>query len=145
MLEAGIIELVEESEWISPMVVQEKKQGRIRICVDLRKLNDYFLHDPFPTPFKDEVLDNVGGQEAYSFIDGFSSYHQIKIALDDRCMNTFSTEWESYQYIVTPFGLKNAPAIFLRVVIASFKEFIHQFLEVYMDDWTMYSLLKYHV
>jgi hypothetical protein len=43
------------------------------------------------------------------------------------------------------FALKNAPAIFSRVVIASFKEFIHQFLEVYMDDWTMYILLKDHV
>jgi hypothetical protein len=44
-----------------------------------------------------------------------------------------------------PFGLKNAPAIFSRVVIASFKEFIHQFLEVYLDDWTVYSFLKDHV
>jgi hypothetical protein len=81
MLEAGIIEPVEESEWISSMVVQDKKHRRgIRICVDLRKLNDAYLHDPFPTPFTDEVLKNVGGQEAYSFIDGFSRYHQIKIA-----------------------------------------------------------------
>jgi hypothetical protein len=61
MLEARIIEPVEESEWISPMVVQEKKQRGIRICVDLRKLNDACLHDPFPTPFTDEVLENVGG------------------------------------------------------------------------------------
>jgi hypothetical protein len=44
-----------------------------------------------------------------------------------------------------PFGMKNAPAIFSRVVIAAFKEFIHQFLEVYLDDWTVYSMLKYHV
>jgi hypothetical protein len=43
------------------------------------------------------------------------------------------------------FGLKNAPAIFSRVVIAAFKEFIHQFLEVYLDDWTVYSFLKDHV
>jgi hypothetical protein len=50
MLEANIIELVEKSEWISPMVVQDKKQGGIRICVNLRKLDDAFLHDPFPTP-----------------------------------------------------------------------------------------------
>jgi hypothetical protein len=62
MLEAGIIEPVEESEWISPIVVQEKKKGGIRICVDLIKFNDAFLHDPFPTPFTDEVLENVGGQ-----------------------------------------------------------------------------------
>jgi hypothetical protein len=75
MLEAIIIELVEESEWIIPMVVQENKQGGIRICVDLRKLNDDFLHDPLPTPFTDELLENVGGQEAYSFIDGFSGCH----------------------------------------------------------------------
>jgi hypothetical protein len=44
-----------------------------------------------------------------------------------------------------PFGLKNAPTIFSRVVIVAFKEFIHQFLEVYLDGWTIYSLLKYHV
>jgi hypothetical protein len=50
MLEVGIIELVEESEWINPMVVQDKNLGEIRICVDLRKLNDACLHDPFPTP-----------------------------------------------------------------------------------------------
>jgi hypothetical protein len=76
MLEDGVIEPVEESEWIIPMVVQENKQGGIRIYVDLRKLNDACLHDPFPTPFTDEVLENVGGQEAYSFTDGFSGYHQ---------------------------------------------------------------------
>src|ERR1700679_2462020 len=61
MLEAGIIEPVEESEWIIPMVVQDKKTGEIRIYVDLKKLNYACLHDPFPTPFTEEVLDNVGG------------------------------------------------------------------------------------
>ena len=44
-----------------------------------------------------------------------------------------------------PFGLKNAPAMFSRVVISTFKEFIHKFLEVYIDDWTMYGLLKDHI
>ena len=58
------------------MVVQDKKQGRgIRICIDLRKLNDAFLHNPFPTLFMDEVLDIMGRHKAYSFIDGFSGYH----------------------------------------------------------------------
>jgi hypothetical protein len=84
MLEVGIIEPVEEFEWISPMVVHDKKQGGIRICVDLRKLNGEFLHDQFPTPFTYEVLENVGGHEAYSFTDGFLGYHQIKIAPKDR-------------------------------------------------------------
>jgi hypothetical protein len=60
MLEVDIIELVEESEWISPMVVHEKKKGRgIRICINLRNLNVAWLHDPFPTPFIDELLENI--------------------------------------------------------------------------------------
>jgi hypothetical protein len=75
------------------MVVQKKKQGGIRISVELRELNDAFLHDPFPTPFTDEVLENVGGREVYSFIDGFSGYHQIKIAPEDIYKTTFSMEW----------------------------------------------------
>jgi hypothetical protein len=103
------------------MVVQDKKTGEIRICVDLRKLNDACLHDPFPTPFTDEVLDNVGGQEVYSFTDGFSGYHQICIAKEECHKTTFSTEWGSYQYTVMPFGLKNAPTIFSRVVVEAFK------------------------
>ena len=80
MLVAGTIEPVVESEWIIPMVVQDNKTIGIRICVDMRKLNDACLHDPFPTPFTDEVLENVGGQEAYSCANGFPGYHQIKIA-----------------------------------------------------------------
>jgi len=75
MLEVAVIEPVEESKWVRPMVVHEKKQGGIRVCVDLRKLNDVCLHDPFPTPFTDEVLENIGGHEAYSFTDEFSGYH----------------------------------------------------------------------
>ena len=72
MLEACVIEPVEESKWIIPIVVQDKKTSReARICVDLRKLNDACLHDSFSTPFIDEVLENVGGQEMYSFTDGF--------------------------------------------------------------------------
>jgi hypothetical protein len=111
----------------------------------LRKLNDACLHDPFRTPFIDELLDNFGGNEAYSFTYGFSGYHQIKIAQEDRYKTTFATKWGSYQYTVKSFGLKNALAIFSRVVIVVFKEFIHQFLEVYLYDWTIYRLLKDHV
>ena len=134
MFEAGIIEPMEEFEWINPMIFQEKKKGRIRICIDLRKLNYACLHDPFPTPFTYEVMENAGGQEAYSFTDGFSGYHQIKKKSEDRHMTIFATEWGSYQYTVMPFGLKNAPSIFSRVVIDAFKYFIHKFLEVYLYD-----------
>jgi hypothetical protein len=91
MLEVGIIEHVQELEWMSPMVVQDKKAGGIKICVDLRNLNDACLHNPFPTHFINEVLENLGGQEAYSFTDGFSGYHQIKIVQEERYKMTFVT------------------------------------------------------
>jgi len=53
------------------VILEKKKVGEIRICVDLTKLNDACLHGPFPTPFTDEVLENVGGKEMRSFIDRF--------------------------------------------------------------------------
>eukprot|EP00253_Pinus_taeda_P003933 PITA_03933 len=135
MLMVGIIESVEEYDWVSPMVVQEKKQkDEIRICVDLRKINDACVHDPFLTSFTDEVLDNVGSQEAYSFTNGFSRYHQIKIALEDRRKTTFTIKWGFFQYTVMPFGLNNVLVIFSRMVVVTFKEFIHKFLEIGTDD-----------
>ena len=124
MLNVGIIEPVEESKWISPMVVQDKKTREIHICVNLRKLNDACVHDPFPTPFIDEVLEGVGSQEMYSFMDGFSRNNQIQIVKEDRYKTTFVTEWGCFQYTVMPFGLKNALAIFSRVVVAVFDNFI---------------------
>ena len=94
------------------MVFQDKKTGEFQICVDLRKLNDACMHNPFLTPFIDEVLEGVGGQEMYSFTDGFSGYHQIRISKQDQHKMTFVTKWGYFQYRVMPFGLKNAPAIF---------------------------------
>ena len=60
------------------MVVQDKKMGEVHICVDLRKLNDACMHDPFPTPLTDEMLEGVGGQEMYSFTDVFLGYQDHK-------------------------------------------------------------------
>ena len=81
----------------------------------------------------------------YSFTDGFSGYHQIRIAKEDRHKTTFVTEWGCFQYTVMPFGLKNVPVIFSWVVVTAFKYFIQKFLQVYMDDWIVYGLIKDHL
>ena len=65
------------------MFVQDKKIGEVRICVDLWKLNDAFLHDPFSTPFIVEVLESVGGKEVYLFTNGSSGYNKICIVEED--------------------------------------------------------------
>ena len=145
MLDERFIEPVKESKWVKQMVVQDKKINEVQICVNLRKLNDTCLHDPFLTPFTDEVLEGVGGEEIYSITDGFFGYHQIKIAKEDRHKTTFVTELGCFQYSMMPFGLKNAPAIFYRIVVVAFKEFIQKFLVVYMDDWMMYGLVNHHL
>ena len=146
MVFEGIIEPIEESDWVSPMVVKDNKtKGGIRIYLDLHKLNDTCMHDPFPNPFSDEILNNVGGHESYPFTNGFSGYHQIRIVPEDQSKNTFATESRSFQYIVMPFGLKNSLDIFLHVVVIYFKEFIHKFFEAYFDDCTIFGLLNKHV
>ena len=58
----------------------------------------------------------------------------MRIAEKDKTKTTFTTEWGSFAYHMMPFGLKNTPAVFSRIVIATFQEYIHKFLEVYMDD-----------
>ena len=64
---------------------------------------------------------------------------------EDRHKTTFVIEWGCFQYTVMLFGLKNAPAIFSRIVFIEFKYFIQKFLEVYMEYWTVYGLVKDHI
>ena len=81
----------------------------------------------------------------YSFTDGFSGYHQVRITKEDLHKTTFVTKRGCYQYTVMPFGLKNAPIVFSRIVVSSFKYFIHKFIEVYFDDWTEFGLVRDHI
>ena len=77
-----------------------------------------------------------------SFTDGFFGYHYIRFIKEYQHKTTFVIEWGYFQYMVMPFGMKNEPTIFSRVVVVMFKYFIQKFLKVYMDDWTMYGLIK---
>jgi hypothetical protein len=81
----------------------------------------------------------------YSFIYGFSRYHQINIMQDDRYKTTFMRKWGSYHYTIIHFGMNNSPVVFSRLMVATSKEFIHKFLEVYLDHWIVFSLLKDHI
>lgn len=113
LLEAGFIYPVNNSEWVSPIVVVPKKTGadgkvKIRVCQDFRKLNAATKKDYFPLPFTDITLDHVAGQKLYSFLDGFSGYNQVPIRESDQLKTTFTTEWGTYAFNRMPFGLCNA-------------------------------------
>jgi hypothetical protein len=83
LLAARFIQYVEEATWLSPIVVVPKKNGKLKLCIDCRKPNVATKKDPHPLPFTDEVLNTVIGYEVYSFLDGYSGYHQISITLKD--------------------------------------------------------------
>jgi hypothetical protein len=94
MMEARIIFALEEVEWVSPIVILRNKGTKdIRVCVDYKIHNSSCVHDPFPTPFTNEVLEQVAGKESYSFTNGFSGYHQVRIVEEDKKKNTFITKW----------------------------------------------------
>jgi hypothetical protein len=66
---------ISDSEWVSPLVIVPKKNGKWRVCVDYRALNKATQKDYFPLPFIDQVLDNLSGKNNFSFLDGFSGYN----------------------------------------------------------------------
>jgi hypothetical protein len=99
---------------------EQERTKDIRFYVYYKSLNYACVHDPFPTPITDEVLEKVAGKESYSFTDGFWGYHQVRIVEEDKKNTKFIIEWGSFAYNVMSFGLKNAPAIFSRIVIAAF-------------------------
>jgi hypothetical protein len=87
---------MEEATWLSPIVVIPKNNGKLEIYVDFRKLNVAMKKDPFPLPFTNEVLNTMARCEAYSFLNGYSRYHQISIILDDKYKTSFVTDWEVF-------------------------------------------------
>jgi hypothetical protein len=140
LLNVGFIYPIFDSKWVSPLVVVPKKlTGKWRMCVDFRELNKATLKDYFPFPFIDQVLDTLAGKRYFSFLDGYSGYNQIQIAPEDQDKTTFTCPWGTYAYKVLPFGLCNAPATFQRVVLGVFADLIHDCVEVYMDDFTVYG------
>ena len=83
-----------------------------RVCIDFRKLNAVTKKDHFPLPFLDQVLERVAGHDYYCFLDGYSGYFQIAIALEDQEKTTFTCPFGTYAYRRMSFGLCNAPTTF---------------------------------
>ena len=75
LLRVNFIYPISDSQWVSPLVIVPKKNGKWRICVDYRQLNKATLKGYFPLPFIDQVLDTLAGKSSFSFLDGFSGYN----------------------------------------------------------------------
>ncbi|XP_047331653.1 uncharacterized protein LOC124935248 [Impatiens glandulifera] len=83
-LDAGFLKVVDYPEWIANVVPAAKKNGKIRVCVDYRDLNKASPKDSFPLPHIDGLVDHSAGHQLLSFMDGFSGYNQVLMALEDK-------------------------------------------------------------
>jgi hypothetical protein len=113
--------------------------------VDFRKFNKVTKKIPYPLPFFDEVLNIVIGYETYSFLDGYLGYHHISIAPKDKYKTTFITKWGAFVWMVMPFGVKNGPRTFQIVVSKAFREYLDQFMKIFLDDIIVYSDMESHL
>ena len=113
-LNAGFIYAISYSPWVSPIHVVPKKGGFIvirnenneliptrtvtgwRVCIDYRKLNTATRKDHYPLPFINQMLDRLAGHPHFCFLDGYSSYNQIAIALEDQKKTTFTYPYSTF-------------------------------------------------
>ena len=157
LLDVGVIYPIADSKWVSPTQVVPKKSRvtvvanenneliptRVtsgwRVCIDYRKLNAGTRKDQFPLPFVDQMLERVAGHQFYYFLDGYSRYNQIEIALEDQEKTTFTCPFGTFAFRKMPFGLCNAPGTFQRCMMGIFSDMIEIILEIFMDDFSVFG------
>lgn len=143
MLGQGIIR-PSISPWSSPVWVVPKKldasgKQKWRVVIDYRKLNELSVDDKYPLPNISDLLDQLGKCEYFSTLDLASGFHQIEIDPTDIPKTAFSVENGHYEFVRMPFGLKNAPSTFQRVMDNILLGIQNERCLVYMDDIIIYS------
>lgn len=137
-----------ESPWASPVHLVQKKtdqSGQIkwRMVVDYRRLNEQTKSDKFPLPNIEELFSKLQGNNYFSTLDLTSGYHQILMEPNSVEKTAFSTSDGHYEFLRMPFGLKNAPATFQRMINNVLKQEIsNNTALVYLDDIIVYSKTK---
>ncbi|GET52748.1 hypothetical protein PTSG_12973 [Rhizophagus irregularis DAOM 181602=DAOM 197198] len=127
------------SPWSSPVTLAGKKSGNYRFCIDYRKLNKVTIADAYPLPRIDEQLERISSGKWFTSLDLASGFNQIEMAEEDVEKTAFICSAGLYEYNVMPFGLTNAPASFQRLMDKVLKEYLNNFVIVYIDDIMIYS------
>ena len=136
MLQNGIIE-PSSSAWSSPCILVPKPDRSYRFCTDYRKVNACTKTDSFPIPRIDDCIDRIGKAKYVSKFDLLKGYWQIPLTKRAQEISAFATPQGLFQYTVMPFGMKNAPATFQRLVNSLVSSL--EGCEAYIDDLVVYS------
>ena len=118
----------------------KKANGKWRMCVDFTDLNRACPKDSYPLPQIDNLVDLTARHELLSFMDAFSSYNQIRMEETDQEKTFFFTSQGLFCYKVMPFGLKNAGAMYQRLMNKMFAHQIKRNVQVYVDDMLVKSV-----
>jgi len=109
------------------------------MVIDFRKLNEKTVGDAYPLPNIVEILDQLGSAKYFSIFDLAQGFHQIPMNPDDKAKTAFSTPYGHYEYLRMPFGLKNAPATFQRLMDSVLVGLQGNEVFVYLDDIVVYA------
>ena len=104
------------------------------MCVDFTDLDKACPKDNYPLPRIDQLVDSTAGHRLLNFMDAFYGYNQIRMDETDQEKTSFVTSQGLFCYKVIPFGLKNAGAMYQRLVNHMFRPQIGRNVEVYVDD-----------
>ncbi|GJU96203.1 putative reverse transcriptase domain-containing protein, partial [Tanacetum coccineum] len=130
------------SSWGAPMLFVKKKDGSFRLCIDYKELNKITIKNHYPFPKIDDLFDQLQGAYYFSKIDLRSGYHQLRVHEDDIPNTAFRTRYGHFEFTVIPFGLTNAPTIFMDLMNRVCKPYLGRFVIVFIDDILAYSKSK---
>uniref|UniRef100_A0A7I5E5B3 RNA-directed DNA polymerase n=1 Tax=Haemonchus contortus TaxID=6289 RepID=A0A7I5E5B3_HAECO len=122
------------SPWAFPIVLVEKKDGSLRLCVDYRELNKRIKQDPYPLPTIEAILQSLAGKKFFSTLDLCSGYWQIPLSEKAKEKSAFTTPEGLFQFKVTPFGLSTSPAVFQRLMDNVLHDLLGNEIFCYIDD-----------
>ena len=123
----------------APILFVKKADGSLRLCVDYRGINKITIKNRYPLPLIPELLDKVGKAKRFTALDMRDGYHLLRMAPGEEWKTAFRTRYGLFEYNVVPFGLCNAPAAFQHLMNDVLREYLDDFVVIYLDDVLIYS------
>ena len=133
LLDKGMIRH-SQSPFESPLWVVAKKGNELRMVIDYRHIKKDTDQDAYPLPVIDDILDQLGHAKFLSAFDMSAGFHQIPLNETSKKYTAFSTSQDHYESNRMPFGLKNSPATFQRMMDNAFRDLIGRECFVYIED-----------